>query len=198
MLDRKLIERAAGAIPSDERMVEKDWYVVRAIRIISALDHAGGMPAFSGGTSLSKGWGLIKRFSEDIDFKVAMKADVSGAQERKRRSAYREQVLSALCATDFNLLVVKKGNESRFFTADLAYDSHFESALKLRPHIRIEMSFIAPALKPIGRPIQSLIARFEKMPPEVSNFPCVDPVGTAADKLSALAWRVCTRERSAL
>ena len=35
---------------------------------------ADATPVFSGGTSLSKGWGLIKRFSEDIDFKVAMPA----------------------------------------------------------------------------------------------------------------------------
>jgi hypothetical protein len=27
-------------------------------------------------------------------------------------------------------------------------------------------------------------------------FPCVDPVETAADKLSALAWRTCARDRS--
>ena len=29
----------------------------------------------------------------------------------------------------------------------------------------------------------------------MASFPCVDPVETAADKLSTLAWRVCARER---
>lgn len=121
MLDRELIERTAGAALSDERLVEKDWHVVQAVRVISSLDGTGAIPAFSGGTSLSKGWGLIKRFSEDIDFKVSMAAGASSAQQRKQRSSYREQVLSALA----NLITVKKGNESRFFSADLAYHSHF-------------------------------------------------------------------------
>lgn len=43
--------------------------------------------------------------------------------------------------------------------------------------------------------IQSLIGQARREPPEVASFACIDPVETAADKLSALAWRVCTRER---
>lgn len=175
MLERKLIERTAGAALSDERLVEKDWHLVQAVRVISSLDGAGTTPVFSGGTSLSKGWGLIKRFSEDIDFKVSMPAGASSTRQRKQRSSYREQVLSALAAADFNLIAVKKGNESRFFSADLAYNSHFQTGLGLRSYIRLEMSFLASALQPINRPIQSLIAQFEKKPPQGS--------------------RVCTRKR---
>jgi len=85
-----------------------------------------------------------------------------------------------------------------FFSADLAYPSRFASGQGLRPYIRIEMSFHEPALKPIDRSIQTFIARFQDKPPEVSSFPCIDPVETAADKLSALAWRVCTRQRGAV
>jgi predicted nucleotidyltransferase component of viral defense system len=58
---------------------------VHALGVLASLDHAGATPVFSGGTSLSKGWGLIKRFSEDIDFKVVMPAAKSGVQERKQR-----------------------------------------------------------------------------------------------------------------
>jgi predicted nucleotidyltransferase component of viral defense system len=39
-------------------------------RSIAQVESGGIAPAFSGGTSLSKGWDLIKRFSEDMDFKV--------------------------------------------------------------------------------------------------------------------------------
>ena len=53
--------------------------------------------------------------------------------------------------------------------------------------------FDAPALPPIARPIRSLIAAAQREPHEVAAFPCVDPVETAADKLSALAWRVRAR-----
>ncbi|MEN6440118.1 MAG: nucleotidyl transferase AbiEii/AbiGii toxin family protein [Syntrophobacter sp.] len=195
MLDRKIIERTAGAFLTDENLVEKDWHVVRSIQVIASI--TGATPVFSGGTSLLKGWGLIHRFSEDVDFKVISAPGESGSQERKQRSAFRDQVLSALEQADSNLISVKKGNESHFFTADLSYQSHFDAGAGLRPFTRIEMSFLQPALKPVGRPIQSFIAQFEKKPPEVSSFLCIDPIETAADKLSALAWRTCTRKRGA-
>ena len=89
MLDRRLIEQVAGVLATDEGLVEKDWYVVRALGVIAAIDHADAAPAFSGGTSLSKGWGLIKRFSEDIDFKVAMPVAASRTRASNQRRAYR-------------------------------------------------------------------------------------------------------------
>lgn len=46
-------------------IIEKDYYVTEAIRIIAAV--AGTHVIFKGGTSLAKGWNLIGRFSEDID-----------------------------------------------------------------------------------------------------------------------------------
>ncbi|MEW6741823.1 MAG: nucleotidyl transferase AbiEii/AbiGii toxin family protein [Planctomycetota bacterium] len=46
-------------------IIEKDYYVTEALRAIA--DAAGDMVIFKGGTSLSKGWDLIERFSEDID-----------------------------------------------------------------------------------------------------------------------------------
>lgn len=48
-----------------EAFVEKDYYVTETLRIIA--ETAGGKAIFKGGTSLSKGWNLIQRFSEDID-----------------------------------------------------------------------------------------------------------------------------------
>jgi hypothetical protein len=46
-------------------IIEKDYYVTEALRIIATT--AGDKIIFKGGTSLSKGWNLIQRFSEDID-----------------------------------------------------------------------------------------------------------------------------------
>lgn len=46
-------------------VIEKDYYVTEALRIIAA--GAGDKVIFKGGTSLAKGWNLIQRFSEDID-----------------------------------------------------------------------------------------------------------------------------------
>ena len=54
--------KARGLRPA---IVEKDYYVTEALREVAAA--AGDHVIFKGGTSLSKGWGLIERFSEDID-----------------------------------------------------------------------------------------------------------------------------------
>lgn len=46
--------------------VEKDWWVCRTLEIIFRMPIAKHL-VFKGGTSLSKAWKLINRFSEDID-----------------------------------------------------------------------------------------------------------------------------------
>jgi Nucleotidyl transferase AbiEii toxin, Type IV TA system len=48
-----------------EAVIEKDYYVTEALRIIQQI--AGDKVIFKGGTSLSKGWNIIQRFSEDVD-----------------------------------------------------------------------------------------------------------------------------------
>lgn len=45
-------------------VIEKDYYVTEALRLIATADDR---VIFKGGTSLSKGWNLLNRFSEDID-----------------------------------------------------------------------------------------------------------------------------------
>jgi hypothetical protein len=195
--DRRLVEEVAAALGTRPDLVEKDWHVVRAVGVIAQVETAGMAPAFSGGTSLSKGWDLIKRFSEDIDFKVGEPAAMSASRARRERTAYRKRVLGALASARFEPIETPTvGNMSRFFSVDLAYEAEFGVGQGLRPHIRVEMSFAAPALPPSTRPLCSLIARAQHQPPEVTAFPCVDPVETAADKLSALAWRVRARDRT--
>jgi predicted nucleotidyltransferase component of viral defense system len=49
--------------------VEKDWWVSRTLGIIFQMDIAKHL-VFKGGTSLSKAWKLIHRFSEDIDLAI--------------------------------------------------------------------------------------------------------------------------------
>jgi len=196
VLDRRLVEDVANRLGTDAGLVEKDWYVVRAIGVLADFDHGEVKPAFSGGTSLSKGWGLIKRFSEDIDFKVDIPAEASHAKDKRRRREYREQILSALQAVEFVLDgEVIKADEGRFFGANFTYPTNFAAGKGLRPHLKVEMTMTGPALATVNKPIRSLIGEAQGKAPEVESFPCVDAVETAADKLSALAWRVCTRQQ---
>lgn len=49
--------------------VEKDWWVVQVLAAIFETS-AGKHLVFKGGTSLSKAWNLISRFSEDVDLAI--------------------------------------------------------------------------------------------------------------------------------
>lgn len=53
-----------GILPD---LVHKDYWVTRVLRAIATDPALAGRALFKGGTSLSKGWQLIDRFSEDID-----------------------------------------------------------------------------------------------------------------------------------
>jgi nucleotidyltransferase AbiEii toxin of type IV toxin-antitoxin system len=65
---RDALLAAASETSLDERFVEKDYWVTTILRIATAV--LPGRTLFKGGTSLSKGWNLIDRFSEDIDLFV--------------------------------------------------------------------------------------------------------------------------------
>jgi hypothetical protein len=70
--------------------VEKDWWVSRTLNIIFQMDIAKHL-VFKGGTSLSKAWKLINRFSEDIDLAIdkeffeGYKGEISKTQIGKLR-----------------------------------------------------------------------------------------------------------------
>jgi len=49
--------------------IEKDWWVVQTLAILFEME-IGKHLVFKGGTSLSKAWNLISRFSEDIDLAI--------------------------------------------------------------------------------------------------------------------------------
>lgn len=63
--------------------VEKDWWVVRTLDLIFQME-VGKHTVFKGGTSLSKAWNLIDRFSEDID--LALDKKFLGFEQIKSKS----------------------------------------------------------------------------------------------------------------
>lgn len=52
-----------------EKAIEKDWWVTMVLRALFQTPYANNL-LFKGGTSLSKSWKLIERFSEDIDIAI--------------------------------------------------------------------------------------------------------------------------------
>jgi hypothetical protein len=79
------IARAARELGDlDPSFVEKDYWVTQVLRAMH-VEHPGAF-LFKGGTSLSKGYGIIERFSEDIDILVVPPA---GASIREREAHLR-------------------------------------------------------------------------------------------------------------
>lgn len=68
----ELIAATAQSVSLPEIYVEKDYWVSRALKALSLSKHAGAV-VFKGGTSLSKAYRIIDRFSEDIDLAVFSK-----------------------------------------------------------------------------------------------------------------------------
>ena len=61
-----LIAKVAKAKNIDDAAAEKDWWVTAVLYAVFHTSIAE-FSLFKGGTSLSKGWDIISRFSEDID-----------------------------------------------------------------------------------------------------------------------------------
>jgi len=68
---RRLVCSQTGAqLNMAEVTVEKDFWVCWILDKLFRLPTWGNHLTFKGGTSLSKGWKLIERFSEDIDIVI--------------------------------------------------------------------------------------------------------------------------------
>jgi hypothetical protein len=65
-IKRKLFFQTSDETGLPATAVEKDWWVTHALSVIFSMDCADAL-VFKGGTSLSKAWNLIERFSEDVD-----------------------------------------------------------------------------------------------------------------------------------
>lgn len=102
---KDVFEAAAGRLGTNAQSIEKDLWVCRVIDAL--FKGLGNRPKlyFKGGTSLSKGYSLIKRFSEDIDIVVSRAglgikaADdplAAGMTSKKRKAAV--DVTKAKCS----------------------------------------------------------------------------------------------------
>lgn len=80
--------------------VEKDWWVVQTLAILFEME-IGKHLVFKGGTSLSKAWGLIERFSEDIDLAVdrsffGFEGDLGKSKRTKLRKTANSYIVEEL------------------------------------------------------------------------------------------------------
>ena len=79
---------------------------------------------------------------------------------------------------------------SKFFSLKLDYGATYEQIRRIRTHIRLEVRFVSPQMPVIYQPVQSLLGLTEGKNAEIASMPFINPVEIAADKLSALSWRL--------
>jgi hypothetical protein len=99
---RDAFEAAASLSGLPAASIEKDFWVTWTLRELFALPEWGPQLTFKGGTSLSKCWKLIDRFSEDIDVVVDREFlgfggdNLSGKKLEKLRAACAARVHASL------------------------------------------------------------------------------------------------------
>jgi predicted nucleotidyltransferase component of viral defense system len=76
-------------------VLEKDWWVTTVLRALFALPYAENL-SFKGGTSLSKCYNLIERFSEDID--IAVNREYLGFVGTLSRTQIKDKLRRAACS----------------------------------------------------------------------------------------------------
>jgi hypothetical protein len=186
-------------------IIEKDWWVVQTLRLITEMEIAKHL-VFRGGTSLSKAWGLIDRFSEDIDLALdreflGFSGDISRTQVGKLKDASKKYI-----SNDFLFSLQKAFNDAGFSEVLLAvinekdpdddpvqiavqYPTVTEYSAYIQPHVLLEIgsrSLIEPAT---FRSFCSMIGQtFPDLPFADANISirCVNPERTFLEKLFLL------------
>jgi len=163
--------KPAGLTPT---AVEKDWWVTLALHIVFDTEFAEYL-VFKGGTSLSKSWNLIERFSEDIDLAIDRKflgfeSDLSKSQVEKLRKEscsfisndFAKAILAKideLGIADVTLTVPDiTASNTDPLSLELNYKPLTEEISYLKPRILIEVgarSLMEPSTE---RKIKSIVA----------------------------------------
>lgn len=113
------IRAASEHLKINQVFVEKDYWITLVLNRLSKTKHVNET-VFKGGTSLSKGFGLINRFSEDVDIAIINAANKSGNVVKNIIRTVEKEITKEL--TEINLEgVTSKG--SRFRKSVFEYES---------------------------------------------------------------------------
>lgn len=143
------INAAAADTGLNQQFVEKDYWVTTILRIVVA--ELPGKTTFKGGTSLSKGWSLIDRFSEDIDLFVdPAKFDPKLGKNGVTRvlKALRDKV-----AAHPGLTLLEGGNTINGFSREdtFEYETRYAELPGVPATVRLE-----PGIQSGKQPIQTI------------------------------------------
>lgn len=120
-----------------ETFVEKDYWITEILRTTAAT--LGERAIFKGGTSLSKGWNLLDRFSEDIDLFVdpAAEPPLGSTRAIDRTMKKLNGDVSTIAGLEFIRAESRTiGGRGRIDT--FRYDSHFPPLEGFPATVRLE------------------------------------------------------------
>ena len=168
--------------------VEKDFWVTEVLRGVARCSADTGVSAvFKGGTSLSKAFGLIERFSEDVDVIVIAPGQGSGQDDRCLKSfVTAAEAATGLTAT-IDSRTATKGVKR---TARLEYPTNSATGA-LQQGILLELGARGGAMPTVQRSVRSLLvdhgtaaglqADFDEAEPVTLHV--LAPVRTLVEKL---------------
>jgi predicted nucleotidyltransferase component of viral defense system len=184
--------------------VEKDWWVVQTLSVIYEMKVADHL-VFKGGTSLSKAWKLIERFSEDIDFAIERAFfHFDGELKKKEREKLRKTSgkyvddiffndlkvgFAAKGFTDLRIELVEEAESDKDRVINVYYPNVIPSPGYLQPKIQIEIG-CRSLREPFS--IQSFASLVDEAYPESDfaqaaiNVPTVNPERTFLEKIFLL------------
>lgn len=196
------------AVASDkgivEQAVEKDWWVTAVLKALLNTSWGNGTLLFKGGTSLSKGWNLIERFSEDIDLIVDRKffkiPDQTKQQRTKIRKATHKYIQGTLIAeldlqlkvlgvTGYEIEFASTNSSGMVTEVNVRYESILGSTINyIMPQIKMEFSCMAMKDPYEVINLNTLIhGYFDAVDEELSvDFPTVIPGRTFLEKIFLL------------
>lgn len=195
--------------------IEKDWWVTVTLKALFQTDCRDSL-IFKGGTSLSKGFNIIERFSEDIDLAInhsffGIEGTSKSQREklRKKARAYIHETLSSQLDARLKEMGVSgysienvsqeqdKNGEWRLIDSDkdpsvilLHYPSILEDTINyIPPRVKIEISCLSMDEPTELRPIRSLIGEsFDGEDTDAESLVrTVVPTRTFLEKLFLLA-----------
>jgi predicted nucleotidyltransferase component of viral defense system len=154
------IEATAGHLNLRPVFVEKDYWVTYVLRNLALSGYVDNI-VFKGGTSLSKAYNCIKRFSEDIDLAVLSPADYSAGRLKALLKEVTNEITRGLNYLP-NHPDEKKFGRNR--TTVYAYNKVLEEKNfgVVSENIQVEINCLANPVPHTTLPIQCYIAQFLK------------------------------------
>jgi len=115
----EIIEQVSAKTGLRTNAIEKDWWVTLALKAAFSTPYTSQL-LFKGGTSLSKSWALIERFSEDVDLVLnrevlGFSGELSKSQVAKLRKS-SSHFISTVFLESFSQTFLNLGVAPELFT----------------------------------------------------------------------------------